>query len=75
MNRLELPRLQFDVDEAARHASPSLGEANLRQRFDPLLDEEDSLVDDGDVEEVLRNFLVSAAPHQQTTTADPRDSI
>ena len=63
MNKHELPRLPFDVDEAARRASPSLADANLRQRFDPLLDEEDSLVDEGDVEEVLRDFLVLAAPH------------
>ena len=63
MNRHELPRLPFDVDEAARRTNLSFGDANLRQRFDPLLDEEDSLVDEGDVEEVLRDFLVSAAPH------------
>jgi hypothetical protein len=56
MTKYELPRLPSDVDEAPQRSAMSFADANLGQLFYALLDDED-------VEEVLRDFLVPAGPH------------
>jgi hypothetical protein len=61
MTKHELPRLPPDVDEAPQRSATSFADANLGQLFYALLDDED-------VEEVLRDFLVPAGPRYESAS-------
>jgi hypothetical protein len=55
MTKHELPGLPPDVDGARQRSATSFADANLGQLFYALLD-------DGDLEEVMGDFLVPAGP-------------
>ena len=57
MTRHELPTLPSDVYEERHRSDMFFPDANLGQRFDALLDDEDALLDDGDAEDVLRDLV------------------
>jgi hypothetical protein len=58
MTKHKLPTRPSDVYEERHRSDMFFPDVNLGQRFDALLDHADTLLDDKDAEDVLRDFLV-----------------